>query len=358
MSHRQANQGNSPQNKSPAVDAFYTATNRRLRGALWSIFAPALSPRSSSWWSTKRSQVIASAMFVALCTSLIVTTRREATHFRLSARNFYGVLKIEDVPGPPIVLLQGGVPQSIDGGPGYRELVNGTIEHGIQFLSEHRRREATSYYGPQSGAAVALKAAGTRGAIRVAVIGLGTGTLATYGRAGDRITFYEINPLVVDLASRDFSFLKDSPAKIDIVRGDARLALEREPDKRFDVLVVDAFSGDAIPTHLLTREAFEVYFHHLSPTGLLAVHVSNRYLNLAPVVLAAAQSLRLDARVIESSRDSAHAIYAAAWVVIGQHGGLVELPQPSSASNFLSLPTNDHSLWTDDYSSVLRTLRW
>ena len=172
-----------------------------------------------------------------------------------------------------------------------RDLINGTIVHGIEILDSGGGTEATTYYGPESGAAIALNEAHKRGTIHVGIIGLGAGTLATYGQLGDRFTFYEINPLVIQVASSQFDFLRDSRAHIDIVPGDARISLEHQPIQNFDVLLADAFSGDAIPVHLLTLESFQLYFRHLKPDGLLAVHISNKFLDLKPVVEAAAQSL-------------------------------------------------------------------
>lgn len=244
------------------------------------------------------------------------------------------------------------------GDPGYRELINGTIEHGVQFLSEHRKREATTYYGPHSGVAMAINAAGTAGPIRVGVVGLGAGTLAAYGRPDDRYTFFEINPLVISYAQKQFTFLKDTPAKTEILKGDARLSLEHDALQPFDVLVVDAFSGDSIPTHLLTRQAFLLYLRNLNFSGLIAVHVSNRYLNLAPIVLAAAQSLHLDARVIENSRDTGHAIDPATWVVLGRPGGLLQRPEFNDALMLPAKSVNPGDPWTDDYSSILKAFRW
>lgn len=310
-----------------------------------------------TWYQTKRGQLLASAMIVALCASLYVSARRQATRFQWSARNFFGVLRIEDVPGPPITLLQDGKVVTIPGGPGYRELINGTIEHGIQFLSEQRRRETTTYYGPQSGVAMAIKAAAMLGPVRVGVIGLGAGTLAAYGQPRDKYTFFEINPLVISYARNHFTFLKDSPAEVAIVQGDARLSIERAGREHFDVLVVDAFSGDSIPTHLLTREAFVLYLQNLKFAGLLAVHVSNRYLNLVPIVLAAAQSLNLDARVIENGRDTGKAVYPATWVILGRPGGLLQRPEFRAPAMLPSKPIHPGDLWTDDYSSVLRAFR-
>lgn len=309
------------------------------------------------WYQARSGRVFASVMVVALCASLYVSTRRQTTQFRTSARNFFGVLRTEDIPGPPVVLVQDGVAVTIPGGPGYRELINGTIEHGIQFLSASRRREATTYYGPKSGVAIALRASGTQGPVRVGVIGLGAGTLAVYGRPGDEYTFFEINPLVISTAQTQFTFLRDTPAKVTVVQGDARLALEHHLPGMFDAIVVDAFSGDSIPTHLLTLEAFALYVQHLSPTGLLAVHVSNRYLDLAPVVLAAAKSLGLEARIIENGKDTGHAVYPATWVVLARPAGLLRRPEFEDGS-MLPPEAVAHDLWTDDYSSVSRVFRW
>src|SRR5262249_31332881 len=151
---------------------------------------------------------------------------------------------------------------------------------------------------------------------RVGVIGLGTGTIAAYGRAGDEFTFYEIDPLVVQIAQQDFTFLHDSKAHISFELGDARLTLEREPPQPLDLLAVDAFSSDSIPVHLLTLEAFELYFRHLKPDGILAMHISNRHLHLEPVVAAAAKKLGKDAVVIESPSDWPNQVFLARWVLL------------------------------------------
>ncbi len=190
------------------------------------------------------------------------------------ARNFYGTLHVYD---------------EADQGHRIRQLMHGTITHGIQFLSPTLRHMATTYYSRDSGIGLTWRALETSGPLRMGVVGLGTGTLAAYGRAGDTLRFYDINPLVVQIARDRFKYLSDCPAHVDIVLGDARLSLAREPSQQFDILVIDAFSGDAIPVHLLTREAFRIYWRHLKPDGVLAVHISNRYLNLAPVVMLAAK---------------------------------------------------------------------
>lgn len=257
-------------------------------------------------------------------------------------RNFYGVLRVNDVAAAP--------PR-----PAMRRLRNGTIVHGAQILDAARREDPTTYFGPQSGAGVALTLARQRGTIRVGIIGLGAGTLAVYGRSGDRYSFYEINPLVVDVAHTQFDFLSRSAAQIEIIPGDARLSMEREAPRGFDVLLVDAFSGDAIPVHLLTREAFALYFRHLQPQGVLAVHVSNRYLDLPPVVEAAARDLGARAAKVTSSDDPANAISQATWM-------LVDRPNAADgAAGTTETATSEEErvvrTWTDDYSNLIEILK-
>jgi len=293
------------------------------------------------------------ALAATLIASLSVTAYQQAAGARLRVRNFYGVLTITDHVAPNIVMLKGSSDVPLDADTRYRKLMNGTIDHGLQFLGSARRREPTTYYGPYSGIGVALRAAGLRGPVRVGVIGLGAGTLAAYGRAGDRYTFYEINPLVVEIAREEFSFLQDSPASTDVVLGDARLSLEREPPQGFDVLAVDAFSGDSIPVHLLTREAFALYFRHLKPGGVLAVHISNKFLDLQPVVEGAAAALGKNALLIINEADDKAEIYRAAWILISGQTGLFGQP----AIGQMLMDRSRQQLWTDDYSSMFRILR-
>jgi SAM-dependent methyltransferase len=238
----------------------------------------------------------------------------------------------------------------------YRVLVNGTIDHGLQFLAPDRRDLPTAYYGPNSGIGVVLRAIeGTR-PLRVAIIGLGAGTLATYGHPGDRYTFYEINPLDELMARTEFTFLRDSRAEISIVPGDARLSLEHEPPQRYDVLAVDAFTGDSIPVHLLTIEAFRLYFRNLAPQGVLAIHISNRYLNLAPVVAAAAVTLDKEAIRISNPDDRANGIFSSSWVLVGASRSFEAEKQIEAAGQMIRRPRRNQ-LWTDDYSSLFRVLK-
>jgi len=261
-------------------------------------------------------------------------------------RNFYGLLRVQEAAATAAQ-------------PAVRQLINGTIVHGIEILERARRAEATTYYGAESGAAAALANAHEHGSIHTGIVGLGAGTLASYGQPGDRFTFYEINPAVVQVAASQFDFLRDSRAQIEIVPGDARISLERQPIQNFDVLLVDAFSGDAIPLHLLTRESFELYFRHLKPEGWLAIHISNKFLDLEPVVIAAARELGVKTTTIVNDADPKNEVYTATWVLAyRQAAGLPRadggetLPRWSrSGSNTPIRP------WTDDYSSLLKVLR-
>jgi spermidine synthase len=251
-----------------------------------------------------------------------------------SVRNFYAVLKVED---------------SGSGEDATRELKHGTIQHGSQFLDANRRNWPTTYYGPLSGVGLAITS--TDAARRVGVVGLGVGTLASYGRAGDVIRFYEINPQVVELARTRFSFLNDSKADIQVALGDARLTLEREKPQQFNVLAVDAFSSDSIPVHLLTVEAFSAYVRHLKPGGILAIHVSNRYLDLLPVVSRAARALSLEVRQVYAVDNYDIGVFSSDWLLLS--------PSASAFDNDTLRPhakpleeQADIRLWTDDYSDV------
>jgi hypothetical protein len=311
-----------------------------------------VSPFYRARWELPWLLVVSLAM--AIVVSLVITARDQAKGTRLVVRNFYGVLRIVDETAPNVVVMKGGATSPDAGDYRYEKLMNGTIDHGLQFLSPALRDQPTTYYAPESGIGIALKAAGTATPLNVGVIGLGVGTLAAYGRRGDHYEFYEINPLVVRLAGEQFSFLRDSLARIDIVLGDGRLSLEREPHQGFDVLAVDAFSGDSIPVHLLTLEATELYFRYLKPQGVLAVHVSNRYLNLIPVVATAALKLNKEAVVVENKADKHRGIDASSWVLVGNPEGFLGKQEIEGAgTRILSTP---QILWTDDYSSLFKVL--
>jgi hypothetical protein len=236
-----------------------------------------------------------------------------------------------------------------------RTLYHGTITHGAEFLSPDRRKNPTTYYGPLSGAGLALRyPSGTRK--RVGVIGLGAGTLAAYGRTGDEFRFYEINPQVIALANSHFFYLRDALAKVAVIPGDARLSLDGEPPQGFDVLAIDAFSGDAIPVHLLTREAFGLYTRHLRPEGVLAVHVSNQYLDLAPVVQQLATLHGYLAVEVDSAGHDEDDVAAASWVLATRNRDFLAWSEVVNAAHPIP-PRPGLRVWTDDYNNLLQVLR-
>jgi SAM-dependent methyltransferase len=286
--------------------------------------------------------IVAAVLTVALAVFVGMQIRSSVRGSRELVRNFYGALKVRD-NGPATQL------------DATRTLTHGTINHGEQFLNPARRDLPTTYYGPDTGVGLAIRERGKTRAIRVGVIGLGTGTLAAYGRAGDYYRFYEINPLVLRLAHTEFSFVGDSKAKVDVAMGDARLSLERESPENFDVLAVDAFSSDSIPVHLLTLEAMELYFRHLRPDGVLAMHISNRYLDLEPVLAGETRETGKVARLVDTDDDDTQDVFAATWVLItspasGFHGE--ELKNSTEIGSHRTV-----RLWTDDYSNLFRILK-
>jgi SAM-dependent methyltransferase len=262
-----------------------------------------------------------------------------SSNARLMTRNFYGTLRVRD---------------SGSGDEAMRRLTHGVIMHGEQYLAESRRSEPTTYYGPTSGIGLAIAALGS-GPRRVAVIGLGTGTLATYGRPGDVYRFYEINPQVIDVAKSEFTYLSGSRATVETVLGDARLAMEREPAQNYDVIAVDAFSSDSIPVHLITREAMSVYLKHLKPDGVLAFHVTNRFLRLAPVVKAIADEHRLRTVLIVDEAEGSE-LARTDWLLIARNPGVLAKPDlERSASEIEKI--RGLAVWTDDYNNLFRILK-
>ncbi len=205
----------------------------------------------------------------------------------VSMRNFYGSLRVKQDHGYP--------------GATRRVLANGTIEHGTQiFGTDALRKMPTTYYAEDSGVGLAMRFCCEGRARNIGVIGLGAGTLAAYGHPGDRIRFYEINPAVQPIAGNLFTYIRDSGARVDVVEGDARASLAREATQHFDVLVVDAFSGDAIPLHLLTTEAVALYRRHLAPGGILAFHISNQHVTWDPQFALLAKAAGMTAKIVSS----------------------------------------------------------
>lgn len=262
-------------------------------------------------------------------------------------RNFYGVLRValDNVDVPDLRS---------------RLLIHGRTLHGRQFVAKEKSSLPTTYYGPDSGVGLALKHAPRHSGLRVGVVGLGTGTLATYAQPDDDYRFYEIDPNVIQLAREHFTFLKDCAGRYDIVLGDARLSLEREPPQNFDVLVLDAFSSDAIPVHLLTREAWDIYRRHLRPDGLLAVHISNKYFDLRPVIERLSEHLGWRAVKISSKVNVQTGQRAAHWMLVTGNRLLLDTPDLRHAvaeTAPAAAAARNAPLWTDSYSNLLQVLK-
>ncbi|HUP40164.1 MAG TPA: fused MFS/spermidine synthase, partial [Vicinamibacterales bacterium] len=242
-----------------------------------------------------------------------------------------------------------------------RFLVHGGIVHGVQHLDASQRREPTMYYHKNGPIGQIL---GTRDASRdtrhIGVVGLGIGTLAAYGTAGQQWTFFEIDPAIADLASdpRQFTYLSDSPARTRIVLGDARIGLRKESSGTFDVLVIDAFSSDSIPVHLLTREALQLYMAKLQPGGLLAFHISNNFLNLAPLVANLARDAGLVCLERYDDQGAASLGNAAAqWAVVARSTEALGLLARDARWKPVAAPAMPN-VWTDDFSNPLSVVRW
>ncbi|HSE02419.1 MAG TPA: fused MFS/spermidine synthase [Burkholderiales bacterium] len=260
---------------------------------------------------------------------------------RVMTRNFYGTLRVKDIGADA---EQAAV----------RRLMHGVIMHGEQYLAPARRREPTTYYGETSGVARAINAL-DGSALRVGVVGLGTGTLALFGRPGDVYRFYEINPQVVEIANSEFTFLSDSAARIEHVLGDARLAMEREPPQNYDVLVIDAFSSDSIPVHLITSEALAVYARHTKPGGVIAFHVTNRFLDLAPVVKSIADEHGLHAALISDDAEESD-LARTDWVLVTRNKALLERPEIAKFTSEIET-VRGLRVWTDDFNNLFRILK-
>jgi SAM-dependent methyltransferase len=282
-------------------------------------------------------------VFAFTCFALVMVVRNFTDDTVYIERNYYGVLRVKE-----------NTSRIDDTDMRYRSLVHGSILHGEQWLSEKYRRSATTYYKATSGLGLTLAAFEGK-PIRVGVIGLGAGTIATYGDGDDVYRFYDINPAVVRVAKTWFTFLADSPAKIEIVLGDARLSLEREAPQDYDVLAVDAFSGDSIPVHLITVEAFTEYLRHLKPRGVIAFHVSNRFLDLKPVLLAIAEKHNLEYAYLHESGENGGT--TSDWVILTRDKSFILRPEIVAATEPVA-PQPDWRLWTDSYNNLVQVFRY
>jgi len=259
-------------------------------------------------------------------------------------RNFYGTLRVRE---------QG------TGDLQVRRLLHGVILHGEQSTTAPDRLEPGTYYARTSGVGCAIEARQAAGPVRLGVVGLGVGTLSAYGRAGDTVRFYELDPDVLALAKNYFSYLPSSPSTLEFVLGDARLSLERElargARQGYDVLALDAFSSDSIPVHLITREAIDLYMQHVAPDGILAIHISNRFLDLKPVLANIAQSLGLKARLVSDSPTGSGSASITDWVLIAR----TDAPFAHESLDVATPiePNPSLSLWTDQFNNLLDVLK-
>jgi SAM-dependent methyltransferase len=337
--------------KLPIAATWNYTTLAKYHWALWGIFLlyvavelarrRFLRPRNWHLLTCSLLMVGVYALAIALYIQVRVSLRDSVS----CARNFYGVLAVfeyrKDSPDNHYFLLQ-----------------HGKITHGLQFAAPSESTMLTTYYGEGSGVGLAIRNFPRQEGMRIGLVGLGTGTVSAYGKPGDYVRIYEINPYVKELAESRFTYLKNSQAKVDVALGDARLSMEQEPSQQFDVLALDAFSSDAIPVHLLTREAVEIYQRHLKPDGVLAVHISNRYLDLEPVVENIAREFKLKTAVISNDdNDDNWWIYSSTWVLLTRNTELLEKSAISLAASTKDRSTNTVPMWTDDYASLFQILQ-
>ena len=285
------------------------------------------------------------ARSISFCTTVVMIgiivgqVRNDHTNNVMRVRNFYGTLHVTEAEDGTLAATE-------------RTLYNGVISHGQEIFRTDLSETPTTYYGHDSGVGLAIDLCCTGRPRRIGVIGLGAGTIAAYGQPGDTIRFYDINPAVEGIARAKFRYLRDSPAKVDVVIGDARVSLASEAPQRYDVIAVDAFSGDAIPVHLIDAQALDVYKRHLAPGGIVAFHVSNRYLNLKPVVAQIAARDGMKVAYISNDGDDPKDVWSSDWVLVTANEQFLNDSTVVAAMTPIDgIP--GLRLWTDDYNSLL-----
>lgn len=293
-----------------------------------------------------RRRVLVVLLFVSGVTGILFMGKRSTEHQRAIAncRNFFGVLTVweEDWNNPAEhkLLLQ-----------------HGTTFHGLQFTAPELRDIPTAYYSPNSGIGLVMDNWPEQDGRRIGIIGLGVGTIAIYGHAHDLVRFYEINPDVERLARKYFTYLADSKATVEVELGDGRLVLDNEPPQGFDVLVLDAFSSDAVPLHLLTTEAMEIYLKHLAPNGVLAFHISTIHLDLESIVWKQAEHFGLDSAWIESFEDETPGALASDWILLARNDSFLGRDVIQKAKSRPRKDLTDVPLWTDDHINLFKILK-
>ena len=331
----------------------------------WLVFLLVTLNGKPSWpnrWVFIANEVLLLSALVIAAVRSYQLIRSDLGNDLLIERNFYGVLRVRQKDFYAVI------PIPLEGRniTAYHRfaLIHGVTIHGYQFHDDTLRDLPTSYYGKSSGAGLAIIDHPNRGkGMRVGVLGLGVGTLAQYGQPGDVYRFYEINPAVIRLAEGEngyFSFLADSQAKVEIVPGDARLSMEQElaagKNQNYDVLAVDVFSSDSIPVHLLDEEAFQVYLQQLSLQGILAIHISNRRLDLVPVVWTLANHFNL-ARVLINDPGDGVITYPSSWILLASDPNLLANPAIASRAESMDNYVSHVRLWTEDYNNLFQILK-
>lgn len=284
-----------------------------------------------------------SLVFVGMLAVLSGQLRTFQGNFLESQRNFYGVLSIGEVTTPQKDRALA--------------MYHGRIMHGFQYQAEDKRNIPSSYYAPNSGIGLALTHFPKETGKRVGIVGLGAGALAAHGKEGDTYRFYEINDDVVQMAQDHFTFLSDTPAEVELQLGDARLSLEREPNQHFDVLVLDAFSGDAVPTHLLTREAFKTYLGHLNEDGFLAINITNKHLDLRPVILGTCEEFGLQSLYVVVGQDLSQGQLDSQWIIASKNHRFLADEALQAAANKPGQQVVYARPWTDNFSNLLEVLK-
>jgi uncharacterized membrane protein YhaH (DUF805 family)/protein-L-isoaspartate O-methyltransferase len=315
-------------------------------GLLACVLFLLLAERNISPAKAKRRRFWIAALCVVALTGVLFMGKRSVLNQRAidNSRNFFGVLTIwEESPNDPDehkLLMQ-----------------HGTTFHGLQFIAPEKKDMPTAYYSPTSGIGLTLRNMPKQEGRRIGIVGLGVGTIAIYGHKTDTIRFYEINPEVERLARKYFTYLEDSQAQVEVTLGDGRLSMERESPQNYDVLVVDAFSSDAVPVHLLTTEAMEIYLKHLAEDGVLAFHISTQHLDLNSVVWKQAEHFGLQTAWIENSEDDRKGALASDWILLSRSSHFLDSQVIKRVEKNLKNHRKNVSLWTDDHMNLLEILK-
>ncbi len=335
-----------------------------LGGALGGLFVGLVAPRIfpayyelplalaalaalALWFSWGLKALIGPALIASIATCYYGLAYREflRNDVLVMQRNFYGMQRVK---------LQGSGDLEV------RRLLHGVILHGEQFVRGPHKFEPGTYYARSSGVGLAIESKQELGPVRLGVVGLGVGTLSAYGRSGDVVRFYELDPDVLELAKTRFWYLRESPARIEFALGDARLSMERElreqRPQRFDVLAIDAFSSDSIPVHLITKEAIEIYAREIAPDGIIAVHVSNRFLDLKPVLANIGVATGLSVRLVADAPSDESGASSTDWVLMAKDPRVFDSDLLADRVQTIA-PQPRFSLWTDQFNNLLDVLK-